>query len=154
MDAKEAPDESQGTVTKHLNLAAKGDKLAEEQAVDALYADLKKRAGVLLRGEHRRHTLSPTDLVDEAYIRLAGERKASWNSRGHYLAVAAKVMRHVLVDHARAKHAAKRPDRRQRVELDSAVAAAVQHPEFVIAIDQALGRLEKKDARISQVIEF
>lgn len=120
------------------------------------YGELRRLAARELRRERSDHTLQPTALVHEAFLRLAGADVA-WADRAHLLAVAARAMRRVLVDHARRQGAARRPDRRDRTVLDDlegeAVAAAPPHEE-VLAVHVALDRLAALDPRQAQVVEL
>jgi RNA polymerase sigma-70 factor (ECF subfamily) len=129
-----------------------GDADAVNDVMDALYTELHRLAARHMRGEPRRHTLQPTALVNEAYLRLMHGPLRIYD-RQHFLALAARAMRHVLVDHARQKRAGKRGGRLQRVALN--LAGGV--PPFdvdVIALDEALTELATLDPRASRVVEL
>jgi RNA polymerase sigma factor (TIGR02999 family) len=99
------------------------------------------------------HTLQATALVHEAFMRLAGQDRAAWRNRGHFYAVAAQMMRRILVDHARARHAAKRPDPKLRAELEEIVAPEDSDIDLVM-LDEALTELAAMDARQGQIVEL
>lgn len=118
-----------------------------------VYGELRRVAAAALGRERRDHTLQPTALVHEAFLRLAGQR-APWQNRAHFLGVAAQAMRRILVDHARRRNAAKRPDPRARVTL-SGLAAAGESPEVdVLDLEAALARLAGLDPRAARVVEL
>ena len=133
---------------------AAGDKKAESDLIPIVYAELHQIARRLMRREDGRHTLQTTALVNEAYIRLAKPRAAGFNDRAHFFAVAATVMRGILVDHARAKQAEKRGG--PTVPLDDFLGPSVQldQPELILAIDTALTRLAKIDHRQARIVEL
>jgi RNA polymerase sigma factor (TIGR02999 family) len=119
-----------------------------------IYADLHARAQLYMRRERRDHTLQPTALVHETYLRLMHEGGAGYESRAHFLAAASIVMRRILVDHARQRAAAKRPGGRQRVELNDVLAAQNPRLDQMLALDEALTRLAACDARQARVVEM
>lgn len=131
-------------VTRILEDARQGDGAAAERLLGMLYDELKKIARARMRGQAPAHTFGATDLVHEAWMKVAG-RDAPWESRGHFFCVAAKAMRQVLVDHARAKKAAKRGGDRDREPLSTAIAWFEEQRLDLVALDEALGRLEKLD---------
>lgn len=118
-----------------------------------LYDDLRTVAARELRAERRNHTLRATALVHEAYLRLSKTKGVQWSNRSHFLAMAAKTMRQVLVDHARARRCAKRGGAAERITLCEG--HLIAQPELdVEALDQALARLEAFDTRQSQIVEM
>lgn len=117
-----------------------------------LYGELRRVAAGALGRERRDHTLQPTALVNEAYLRLAGQR-AEWQNRAHFLGVAAQAMRRILVDHARRRAAAKRPDPRARVTLSGLAAAGAAEVD-VLDLETALVRLAEMDPRAARVVEL
>jgi RNA polymerase sigma-70 factor (ECF subfamily) len=128
--------------------------LASEQLLPLLYAELRSIAGALMRVERPDHTLSPTALVHEAYLRLVDGRAVQWESRSQFLCTAAQVMRHTLVDHARGRQAAKR-DGGFRVTLDPATPDGKGLDLVdVLALDDALSRLAALDERRARVVEL
>jgi RNA polymerase sigma factor (TIGR02999 family) len=150
-------------VTALLHAWAGGDANARDQLVPVVYEELRRRAAAQLRREPRKPTLQPTDLVHEAYLRLVDQHRAVWRNRAQFFAVAAEIMRRVLVDRARAHLAAKRSGRWPRVTLDPSVAMAgalgtSPMPDAidvdVLDLDAALTRLAAIDARKSRIAEL
>ena len=141
-------------VTRLLRAWGEGDAKAGDRLMPLVYAELRKRAAAYLRRERPGHTLQPTALVHEAYVRMVGQDRAAWKNRAQFFGVAACMMRRILVDHARALNVAKRSGRLINVELrdDHAVVAA---PDIdVLALDEALTRLAAFDARKTAVAEL
>jgi RNA polymerase sigma-70 factor, ECF subfamily len=143
-----------GEITTLLEQARQGDSGAESRLMALMYRDLHARARQYMRRERPDHTLQPTALVHEAFLRLMRDRDPDLRSRTHFLAMASIVMRRVLVDHARERAAAKRTGDRTRVELHDAIAATNPRPEEVLALDEALTRLSSCDARQGRVVEM
>lgn len=114
---------SAGVVTGLLKAWSAGNPNAQEELLPLVYKELRRRAAGHLRRDRRDHTLQPTALVHEAYLRLVGQREVDWQSRAHFFALASRMMRRILVDHARARAAAKRPDGVLRVTLDGDLAS-------------------------------
>src|SRR5881227_1933084 len=127
-----------GEITQLLRLVQSGDKSAESQLLELLYSDLRRLAARYLGRERRDHTLQPTALLNEAYMRLVSQGHRDWQSRSHFVAAAAQAMRYVLVDWARARSAKKRGGRLQRVTLDSGAAFIESWPEQLVDLDTAL----------------
>jgi RNA polymerase sigma-70 factor (ECF subfamily) len=119
----------------------------------AVYDELRRVAHRHLEREATGHTFTTTDLVHQAYLTLSEQTRAQWTSRAHFMSVAATAMRRILVDHARMKHSIKHGGALQRVPLDSVSPSAVQPPELLVALDEALERLRLLDARQAQVVE-
>ena len=146
---------SQADVTGLLQRIADGSKEAEATLFAVVYQDLRQIARRALRREGKHHTLQTTAVVHEAYLRLARPRTAVFNNRTHFFAVAATVMRRVLVDHARAKHAEKRGGANEPVQLDGFdPAVSMDKPEQVLAVDAALTRLSQVDERQARIVEL
>jgi RNA polymerase sigma factor (TIGR02999 family) len=135
-------------VTRLLDAAAAGDRKAAAELLPLVYDELRQLAAAHLSGEKPGHTLDPTALVHEAYLRLTGGR--AFESKSHFLRVAAGVMRNVLVDHARARFAAKRGGRRQRVPLDDVPLG--DSPEDLLDLDDALTRLAAEAPRKAELV--
>ena len=128
---------------------------ARERAMALVYRDLRRRAAAHLRRERADHTLQPTALVNEAYLRLVDQRRAIWQNRSQFLAIASQMMRRILVDRARARLAVKRSGQWARVTLDAAAeVATLSHPIDVLDLDVALERLAAFDARKSRIAEL
>jgi RNA polymerase sigma-70 factor, ECF subfamily len=144
-----------GHISALLAGARTGDSSCESRLFEAVYAELRRMAAGQLRNERRDHTLQPSALVNEAYIRLLGAVEIGWDNRAHFFKTAAGVMRNILVDHARAKRAYKRDGRLERVELDWEPAAFADGDiERVIAVDEALKKLAEWDERQAKVVEL
>ncbi len=146
-------DEGPRTVTMLLRDWRAGDRAAFDEVIPLIYGELHKLASGYLRGERAGHTLRPTDLVSEAYLRLADADHPEWNDRAHFQAIAARTMRQILVDHARKRNAVKRGDGEQPITLDEGL-VTVERPEAMIALDAALSALEEFDERKARVIEL
>jgi RNA polymerase sigma factor (TIGR02999 family) len=151
---KRAPGAPARDVTELLHRWQQGDQEATEQLLPLVYGELRKIARRHLRGERHGHTLEATALVHEVYLRLSGGAELHWNDRVHFYAVAAQMMRRVLVDHARGRDAAKRGGTVVRVSLDEARDPAVESVPDVVALDDALRSLEALDPRKSRIVEL
>ena len=142
-------------VTQILTALKKGDAVAADQLLPLVYDELRKLAAQRLAAEPSGHTLQPTALVHEAYIRLVDQSvEPSWDSRGHFFAAAAEAMRRILVDRARQKLSQKRGGDRQRVELLENQAADVSRPTELLAIHEALDQLEQEDPSKAQLVKL
>ena len=142
-------------VTALLRDWSGGDRDALERLMPLVYQELRRLAASYLRVERPDHTLQPTALVHEAYLRLVDQRGVSWQNRAHFFGIAAQMMRRILVDHARRRQAAKRDATALRVQAMSAEGeeASVRDPEL-LALDQALCGLESLDARQARIVEL
>ncbi len=127
---------------------------AAANLVPAIYAELRRLARQYLQRERGDHTLQPTALVHEAYLRLAGGKRMQWKNRAHFFAVASQLMRRVLIDHARAHVAAKRGGRATKIELDEADFPPAERPANLLALDEALTELAAIDSRKARVVEL
>lgn len=155
--ASEGPglDEAAGReLTRVLSRWNAGDEQAASRLLPLVYGELRRLARGQLRKERADHTLQPTALVHEAYVRLADRMKAQWNDRAHFYAVAAKVMRQILVDHARRHAASKRGGEAVRVPLDDLQLAEDSRATRLLALDEALERLRMMDERKARIIEL
>lgn len=140
-------------MTQLLNDLADGVDGASDALAPLIYEELHRVATALMRRERDGHTLQPTALVHDAYLRLAGQRGMAWQGRAHFFGVAAKAMRRILVDHARRRDAVKR-DGGDRVTLDDALLADSARPLELMALDDALRQLGEHHARSAQVVEL
>lgn len=140
-------------LTAALQAYTEGDQHSVDEVLRLVYTRLHEMAAEQLRGEGPGHTLQPTALVNEAYLRLAGQR-TPWRSRAHYFAIAAQAMRRVLVDHARARDSLKRGDGRRPIALPKDGVAAPQREVDLLALDESLQRLAKVDADSARVVEM
>jgi RNA polymerase sigma-70 factor, ECF subfamily len=137
-----------------LRAWGRGDLQARDDLLPLVYRELRRRAAGYLRHERRGHTVQPTALVHEAYLRLAGGNQIGWQSRAHFFGMAAQAMRRILVDHARAHQAAKRPGAALRVTLDDRIGAVQPRDCELLLLDRALGELTRRDARQGQFVEL
>jgi RNA polymerase sigma factor (TIGR02999 family) len=143
-----------GTVSLLLRAWGRGDLQARDDLVPIVYRELRRRAGAYLRRERADHTLQPTALVHEAYARLMGQDRVAWQNRAHFFAMAAQMMRRVLVDHARAHEAAKRPGAGVKIVLDDRIGAAKPRTCECLDVDMALDELTRLDPRQGQIVEL
>ena len=141
-------------VTQLLKEWGAGNQAALHQLMPLVYAELHKMAKRYMNQQNPGHTLQTTALIHEAYVRLAGKPDKRWDNRAHFFGVAAKAMRHVLVDHARATNSAKRGGAAQAVRLDEGVVASSERMAGLIALDDALTDLAKLHPRQSEVVEL
>jgi RNA polymerase sigma factor (TIGR02999 family) len=146
--------EGAGQVSRLLHAWAGGDLRARDELAPLVYHELRRRASGYLRHERLDHTLQATALVHEAFMRLAGQDRVAWQNRGHFYAVAAQMMRRILVDYARERRAAKRPDPTMRVDLDDRIAAPEPPGLDVVMLDAALTELSTMDPRQGQIVEL
>lgn len=145
-----APDD----ITGLLKAWSAGDASARDALIPVVYEELRRRAAVHLRRERRGHTLQPTALVNDVYLRLVDQQRAVWQNRGQFLAVVSQLMRRLLVDRARARRMAKRSGRWARVTLDERAAAAPPIDVDVLDLDAALTRLARVDPRKTRIAEL
>src|SRR5262252_7524210 len=142
-----------GEVTRLLGEVGRGEKDAMNQLLPLVYEELHRLARSYFRRERGEHTLQPTALVHEAYIRLV-DQKSPMENRGHFLAVAATQMRRILLDYARKHRAARRGGGGQQVLLEDTMAIVSQRPLDMIALDNALRKLQELDPNQSQLVEL
>ena len=145
--------DSSPTPTELLQRAARGDSDAAAEVVPLVYTQLRDRADAYLRREQAGHTLQPTALVHEAYVRLVGQRDVDWQGRTHFLATAAQEMRRILVDHARRRRSQKRGGSWERVTLSDATTPDGDEVEL-LDLDEALEALEALDVRLVRIVEL
>jgi len=143
-----------GQVTELLRAWSDGDEGALEQLLPLVEAELRRLARAYMARERQGHTLQVTALVNEAFLRLTDARQLQWEDRAHFLGISARLMRRVLVDHARSRGYQKRGGGMQRVELDEAMVVAAETTVDVVALDRALDALAAVDVRKSRVIEM
>lgn len=145
---------SQHEITRLLSDWRGGDRAALEKLMPLVYDELRRLARRYLNQERPGHTLQATALVNEAYLRLIDQQNSDWQNRAHFFAVAARIMRHLLVDHARARRYAKRGGGAQQVSLDEAAAVAPEQSFDLLALDEALNRLAAIDERKVVIVEL
>ena len=141
-------------ITRLLNAWQEGDAGARDRLFVLVYEELRRRAGVQFRRERQGHTLRPTALVHEAYLRLMGQDRVKWQNRAQFFAIASEMMRRVLVDHARERKAAKREGSAVRVALEDDVATTQAREVDLIALDGAMDELAAMDPRQSRVVQL
>ena len=142
-------------ITLLLNKWRLGDSDAFEEVMQYVYNDLRRRANAYLRNERPGHTLQPTGLVHEAFIKLVDKQEIDWQDRNHFYAVAAQAMRRVLVDHARGRSRDKRGGKNEDLPLDDASPLPAVSPKIdLLALDEALAHLASFDERQAQVVEL
>ena len=144
-----------GDVTTLLAQVREGNQEAANRLIPLIYAELRRMASARMRRERRGHTLQATALVHEVYLRMTGGQQAEWQNRAHFFAIAAHTMRQILLDHARHRQAAKRggSDNR-RVNIDAELLIAPEKLEDVLALDEALERLEELEPRQARQVEL
>lgn len=140
-------------ITQALAAMTAGDKAAMDRLLPAIYDYLRGLARRELRGERPGHTLTPTALVHEAYLKLVQLDRVSWEGRAHFFGACAREMRRILISHARAKKAGKRGAGSEHLPLDDVIAAAESRPADLLALDEALERLQALDQRQARIVE-
>lgn len=141
-------------VTQLLLQVSDGNRAAVDQLLPLIYKELRRQAGAYLRRERVGHTLQPTALVHEAYLRLVDQTRVEWRNRAHFLGVAANLMRRILIDHARSHQAEKRGGEYARISLDEMPIAIEERSSELIAVDEALEVLAKLDPVMSRIVEL
>ena len=131
-----------------------GDEIAFEQLMPLVYDELRRMARRYLRREPSGHTFQTTELIHEAYLKIAGREGRNWENRSHFFGVASRAMRHILVDYARSKHRQKRGGMAERITLTENLKTAANRSEEIIALDEALKQLAALDERKTQVVEM
>ena len=152
--ADEHPQATPGEVTQLLRMAQQGDEEAPDKLYPLIYAELRRIARRLLRGERAGHTLDTAGLVNEAYLKLANPKQNPAEGRAHFLRIAARAMRQILVDHARRKGAEKRGGDWARTSMEEKQLGQMPRGEEMIALDDALNRLNEVDERMRQIVEY
>jgi RNA polymerase sigma factor (TIGR02999 family) len=141
-------------ITRLIVDIRQGNASASDELFRRVYTELRRIAGRQMRNERPGHTLQPTALVHEAYMRLIAQRHLPGENRAHFFGVAANVMRRILIDHARGRHANKRGGRDVKVPLEDASAVASENPEGLLEVDRALEQLAARDPRQARIIEL
>jgi len=143
-----------GQITQLLVQVQEGSAEAEKKLIELVYDELHRLAARSMRGQRPDHTLQPTALLNEAYMRLTPEPATNWESRAHFFGVAARVMRQIVIEYARAHHADKRGAWVQKLPLDEALDLSPQRSRDLIALDEALEALARLDPRQSRIVEL
>ena len=142
-------------VTKLLVQLTDGDRRAMDELLPLIYDELRRLASSYLRRERQGHTLQPTALVHEAYMRMVDQTQVRWQNRAHFFGVAAQMMRRILVDHARSQQAEKRGGEFQKLSLDERIDVSGQDRDLnLVALDDALNRLAEIDPQKSKIVEM
>ncbi|HKA00487.1 MAG TPA: sigma-70 family RNA polymerase sigma factor [Candidatus Solibacter sp.] len=146
--------QSSADITKLLGEIRRGNRNAESELAAVVHEELRLIAARLMRRERTNHTLQPTALVNEAYVRLLNAPDQDWKDRAHFFGVAAQIMRRILVDSARAYRAEKRNGNRTRLQLHDVATECYRDVDQVIAVDSALNKLAEWDPRQSRIVEL
>lgn len=141
-------------VTQLLGEFGSGDASSEKELLDAIYRELHRLAQRAMRGERENHTLQPSALVNEAYMRMKSQLRHEWQNRGHFYAVAARMMRQILIDHARTRNTQKRGTGQRIEALRDSDGQFSRDPEEILAIHEALERLAEMSKRQAQIVEL
>ena len=148
----------QNTASHQISLLladwSKGDNFAFEQLMPLVYEELRRMARRYMRRQPSGHTFQTTELIHEAYLKIAGQSEQNWQNRAHFFGVAAQAMRHILVDYARSKQSQKRGGWQERVTLSDNIAVTGNQPKEIVALDEALNSLSALDERKSRVVEL
>jgi RNA polymerase sigma-70 factor (ECF subfamily) len=145
---------SPSEVSRLLLNWSEGDRAAFDKLVPLVYDELRRLARHFMRREREGHTLQTTALVNEAYVRLVDQRSVRWQNRAHFFAIAAQLMRRILVDHARSRRFAKRGGEARQVSFDEAAIVSRERCAELVAVDDALTDLAARDPRKSQIVEL
>lgn len=148
------PPSSSSDMTRVLNDVAGGNAGARIRLLEMIYDELHRLAGGLMLGERADHTLQPTALIHEAYLRLLGTQTSSWANRAHFFGAAAEVMRRILIDHARKRCAGKRGGDNSQQALDPDLSAQFENPAELLDVDEALTALELVEPRKAKVVKL
>jgi RNA polymerase sigma factor (TIGR02999 family) len=145
---------SKNEITQWLSECRGGDREALEKLLPLVYDELHRRAVGLFSEERSGHTLQPTALVSDVYLQLVNQRKADWQNRAQFFALAARMMRRILVSHARSHRAAKRGGAETRITLAEEIAAVPERDVNLLAVDEALTKLDEIDPEKSRMVEL
>ncbi len=143
-----------GEVTQVLEQVAAGDRAAVDKLMTLVYGDLRSLAGRYLQREDEGHTLQPTALVNEVFLKLVDQKRATWENRSHFFAICATMMRRILVDHARGRSRARRGGGWQRVPLSDDVKLSSSNEEDVLVLEDALTKLEHEYPKRAKIVEL
>lgn len=147
--------ETEKTLTQMLSGIKSGNQNALDEFLPLVYDELRRLANSYLKNERRNHTLQPTALVHEVYLRLLGQKEIEWQNRAHFFGVSARLMREILIEYARMKNRLKRGGEfKTQIALDDNVSFAGERNLDVVSVDEALTKLEKLDQRQARVVEM
>lgn len=143
------------TITQLLASSRNGDEAALDELLPLVYAEMRRLASGYLSRERIGHTLQPTALVHEVYLKMSGQRPVEWQSRAHFFGVASRLMREILIDHARTRNRKKRGgDMRTYIQIEGSVGGDAGRQLDVLAVDRALNELERLDERQAKIVEM
>lgn len=148
------PESRSHQITALLIEWSKGDEIAFEELMPIVYDELRRMARGYLRRQANGHTFQTTELIHEAYVKLAGQEKQSWQNRAHFFGVASHAMRHILVDYARSKNRQKRGGSAEQITLDENLTTTANRSEEIVALDEALNLFVELDERKARVVEM
>ena len=143
-----------GEITQLLDDMRGGNAAAESRLAELVYQDLHRMAQRYMRHERPEHSMQATALVHDAYLRMVNQEERNWQNRSHFFAVAARLMRQILIDHARARNAQKRGGLQARLPLDDVVVVSDDRLDEILAVDEALTRLAARDPRLARLVEM
>jgi RNA polymerase sigma factor (TIGR02999 family) len=141
-------------ITVLLKRVSAGDRSAQSELLPIVYAQLLRLAERQFKSERKGHTLQPTALISELYLRVMRDSPIEWQDRSHFFAVSAQTIRRILVDHARAANAQRRPNPQMRLDINDVLVYSDDHAAQLIQIDEALNRLAESDPRMAQIVEM
>ena len=141
-------------ITLMLNELSNGNTVVIDKILPLVYDELRRISSKYLSDEYRRHTFQTTELVHEAYLKLVGNQQISWESRAHFFGIAAKTMRQILIDYARKRKAQKRGSGKTKISLDDAQLVTGESEDQILALDEALTKLETVEKRLSKIVEL
>lgn len=141
-------------ITVLLRRVSAGDRSAQSELLPIVYGQLLRMAEQQFRSERRGHTLQPTALVSELYLRVIRDSAIEWQDRAHFFAVSAQTIRRILVDHARSVNALRRPSPHMRLDIDDVLVYSDDYAPQILDIDEALNRLAERDPRMAQIVEM
>jgi RNA polymerase sigma-70 factor, ECF subfamily len=148
------PGRSDNSITALLGRLSAGNREIEAELIPEVYGELRRLAARYMRGERKNHTLQPTALVNEAYASLVQQPQVPWQSRAHFFATASRLMRHILVDHARARRAGKRGGVQRQVTLSENILRSQDRTIDVLVLHEALEHLRQLDPRQERIVEL
>lgn len=148
------PNLSQHNITLLLESCVRGNKNAVNELLPIVYNELRRISSRYLHDEYRNNTLQTTELVHEAYIKLVGGQEINWQNRAHFFGIAANSMRQILVDHARKRKSLKRGEGKSNISLDEVFEYSEKSDEQLIALDEALKKLESIEERSCRIVEL
>jgi len=147
--------EAEKPITQILSEIKNGNQIALDELLPLVYDELRRLANSYLRNERSNHTLQPTALVHEAYLRLLGQKEIEWQNRAHFFGVSARLMREILIEYARGRNRQKRGGEfKTQIVLDEAISFSNRNQLDIVAVDDALSKLEKLDQRQARIVEM